>query len=84
MTTPYIVKVITCKKQNQLRGFQIAIKRFYENCMVLDLAKCHFLCLGKNIENETYIFNKTEMKNSSEEKILGIINLKINLSSKVM
>ena len=52
--------------------------------MVLDLGKCHFLCLGKNIENETYIFNKTEMKNSSEEKILGIINLTINLSSKVM
>ena len=52
--------------------------------MVLDLGKCHFFYLGKNIENETYIFNETEMKNSSEEKILGIINLTINLSSKVM
>ena len=30
------------------------------------------MCLGKNNENETYTFNKTEMKNSSEEKILGI------------
>ena len=31
------------------------------------------MCLGYNIENETYVFNNTEMKNSSEEKILGII-----------
>ena len=30
------------------------------------------MCLGKNNENETYIFNNTEMKNSSEGKILGI------------
>ena len=30
------------------------------------------MCLGKNTENETYFFNNTEMKNSSEEKILGI------------
>ena len=31
------------------------------------------MCLGKNAENETYFFNNTEMKNSSEDKILGII-----------
>ena len=41
------------------------------------------MCIGKNTENEAYFFNKTEMKNSSEEKILGI-TLTINLSSKVM
>ena len=40
--------------------------------MALNSVKCHFMCLGKNNENETYTFNKTEMKNSSEEKILGI------------
>ena len=56
-----------------LRGdFQIVTKWFYENCMVLNSGKCHFMCLGKNIENETYFFNNTEMKNISEEKILGI------------
>ena len=41
------------------------------------------MCLGKNTENETYLFNNTEMKNSSEVKILGI-TMAINLSSKVM
>ena len=67
-----------------LRGdFQIATKWFSENYMVLNSGKCHFMCLGKNTENETYFFNNNEMKNSSEEKILGII-LRINLSSKVM
>ena len=30
------------------------------------------MCLGKNTENETYFFNNTEMKNSSEVKILGV------------
>ena len=41
--------------------------------MVLNSGKCHFMCLCKNAENETYFFNNTEMKNSNEEKILGII-----------
>ena len=40
--------------------------------------------LGKNTENETYLFINTEMKYSGEEKILGITILTINLSSKVM
>ena len=30
------------------------------------------MCLGRNTENETYFLNNTEIKNSSEEKILGI------------
>ena len=40
--------------------------------MVLNSGKCHFTCLGKNTENEKYFFNNTEMKNSSEEKVLGV------------
>ena len=56
-----------------LRGdFQIVTKWFYENYMILNSGKCHFMCLVKNTENETYLFNNTEIKNSSEEKILGI------------
>ena len=57
-----------------IRGdFQIVTKWFYENYMVVNSGKCHYMCLRKNTENETYFFNNTEMKNSSEEKILGII-----------
>ena len=40
--------------------------------MVLNSGKCHFMCLGKNTENETYFVNNTEMKNSRENKILEI------------
>ena len=39
-----------------LRGdFQIVTTCFYENYMVLNSGKCHFMCLGKNIENETFL-----------------------------
>ena len=59
--------------EKTLRGdFEIVTKWFHENYMVLNSGKCHFMCLGKNTENETYFFNKSEMRNSSEEKILGI------------
>ena len=68
-----------------LRGdFQIVTKWFFENYMVLNSGKCHFMCLGKNTENETYFFNNTEVKNSSKEKILGItIDNKLKFRSHV-
>ena len=44
----------------------------FENYMVLNIGKCHFMCLGKNTENETFIFKDTIMNNSKEEKILGV------------
>ena len=52
--------------------------------MVLNSGNCHFMCLGNNTESETYFFNNTEMKNSSEEKILGItIDKELNFKSHV-
>ena len=41
--------------------------------MVLNAGKCHFMCLGKNTENETFTFKDTIMNNSKEEEILGVI-----------
>ena len=70
-------------KQTLRENFQIVTKLFYEHCIVLNSGKCHFICFGKNTECETDSFNKTEMENSSEEKILGIIT-ENKLSSKVM
>ena len=71
--------------EKTLRGdFEIVTKWFHENYMVLNSGKCHFMCLGKNTENETYFFNKSEMRNSSEEKILGItIDNKLKFKSHV-
>ena len=71
-------------KQILREDFQIVTRWFYESCMVLNSGKCHFMCLGKNTENETYCFNNTEMKNSSKEKILGItIDNKLKFKSHV-
>ena len=48
-------------------------KWFYKNYMVLNLRKCHFMCFGQNAVNETFVYDNTEMKNSKEEKIFGVI-----------
>ena len=63
------------KKVNQTlrQGFEIVTIWFYENCMVLNSGKCHFMCLGQDAVNETFIYDNIEMKNSKEEKILGVI-----------
>ena len=48
--------------------------------MVLNADKCHFMCLGKDTENETFIFNNFIFSNNNEEKILGItIDNKVTL-----
>ena len=39
--------------------------------MVLNADKCHFMCIGKDTENETFVFNNFIFNNSNEEKILG-------------
>ena len=49
------------KETENILPFDIAyckiIKWFEENDMVLNADKCHFMCLGKNTKNETFIFN---------------------------
>ena len=46
---------------------------FFENYTLLNAGECHFMCLGKKTENETFIFKDTIMNNGKEEKILGVI-----------
>ena len=40
--------------------------------MVLNADKCHFMSLGEDTENETFIYDNFIFNNSSEEKILDI------------
>ena len=40
--------------------------------MALNVGKCHFMCLGKDTRNETFIFKGLVMKNSKEQKILEV------------
>ena len=59
-------------KQTSRQDFEIVTKWFYENYMVLNSGKCHFICLAQNTVNETFVYD-IETKNSKEEKILGVI-----------
>ena len=41
--------------------------------MVLNSSKCHFMCLGQNTVNQTFLCDNIEMKNSKEDKIFGVV-----------
>ena len=58
----------------RLRGdFAITSEWFYENYIVLNQNKCHFLTLGFNKLFPDFSFENTMIKNVTEEKILGIV-----------
>ena len=46
--------------------------------MVLNGDKCHFMWLGKNKENETFIFNNFIFNDNNEEIILRITQMTAN------
>ena len=53
--------------------FKIVNDWFYENFVVLNPEKSHFMCLGKTIDDtETLRFNDLTLKNSKEVEIVGI------------
>ena len=60
-------------KDNLRNSFDMVHQWFYENYMVLNARKCHFMCLGNNTENETFLFHNILMENSKEQKILRVI-----------
>ena len=59
-------------KDNLRSSFDTVHQWFYENYMVLNAGKCHFMCLGNNAENETFLLHNILMENSKEQKILGV------------
>ena len=67
-----IGKDINKVKDTLAKGFGIVTNWFHENFMVLDSKKCHFMCIGKDGENETFTFKDVCYKSSNEEVILGI------------
>ena len=69
-------------KDNLRSSFDTAHQWFYENYMVLNARKYHFMCLGNNTENNTFLFHNILMENRREQKILGvIIENKLNFKS---
>ena len=46
---------------------------FFENYMMLNSEKCHYMYIGKNCVDDTFLQNGKMFKNSKEETILGVI-----------
>ena len=60
------------------------LQNAYENYVVLNQGKYHFMCLGKNTKNKALVFKNKIMKRSQEQKIIGIvIDNKLNFKSHV-
>ena len=55
-------------KDNLRSSFDTVHQWFYENYMVLNAGKCHFMCLGNNAENEAVLFHNILRENSKEQK----------------
>ena len=53
-------------------NFLIIQKWFYENHMVLNPGKCHYLVLGNRSNSDTINLNEAKLANSSYEKLFGI------------
>ena len=69
-TSGYNLKEV---KEVLLNDLNKVTEWFLGNYMVLNAGKCHFMCLGKNTENETFSFKDTITNSSKEETILGVI-----------
>ena len=54
-------------------NFLIIQKWLYENHMVLNPGKCHYLVLGNRSNSDTINLNGTKLASSSYEKLLGIL-----------
>ena len=54
-------------KQTLRQDFEIVAKWLYENYMVFNSGKCHFMYLRQNTVNGTFVYDNIEMKNHKEE-----------------
>ena len=64
--------------------FDAVTRWFYKNYKTLNAGKFHFICLGKDTANETFIFKSLVIKSSTEHKILGLtIDNKLNCKSHI-
>ena len=61
-------------KRALVKDFQTVINWFYENYMILNTGKCHYMCMGEDVEEKEtlQISRQQKMINSKEVEILGI------------
>ena len=65
-----IGKSLNMVKENLKVNFLIMQKWFYENHMVLNPGKCHYLVLGNRSNSDTINLNGTKLAISTYEKLL--------------
>ena len=59
--------------QMLLSDFRAVNNWFYENFMILNPGKCHFMSIGKDTRDEdVFYYDNLTLKNSNEEEILGV------------
>ena len=68
-----IEKSLNMVKKNIKINFLIMQNWFYENQMVLNSGKCHYLVPGNRSNSDTINLNGTKLASSSYEKLLGIL-----------
>ena len=65
--------VIQLINQMLLSDLRTVNNWFYENFMILNLGKCHFMSIGKDTHNkDVFYYDTLPLKNSNEEEILGV------------
>ena len=55
-----------------VKDFRAVKEWFYENFMILNPNKCHYMCIRKNTESDIFKFENVCLENSIEELILGV------------
>ena len=53
---PLLFNLFNQVKDTLATDYRMVTNWFYENVMVLNSKKCRFICIGKDLENETFTF----------------------------
>ena len=66
------------------KDFRVVTEWFYENYMILNPQKCHYMSIRNSAENDWFEFDDLCLENSREEVILGItIDNKLSFDSHI-
>ena len=69
----YLHSIGKDREKNVLRkDFMSLTEWFFENYMVLNQTKCHYMSIGRNPEDDKFEFDNFLLGNSKEEVVLGI------------
>ena len=81
----YLHSIGKDREKNVLRkDFMSLTEWFFENYMVLNQTKCHYLSIGRNTEDNKFEFDNLLLENSKEEVVLGItIDNKLTFDSHI-